>query len=105
VTDFDEELRASHEALREAIRNCALATNRRHAEQHRLDENFEAAEFFDEQVTFVNEAVLLDYVIGSFFGKLDDGSDYHSILATDGLCSKHRSAGLSALTTRFLMEN
>lgn len=98
----EREVREAQEQLRDAIRRADRANHQRSVIRRREAGEFEDAEFSAEQIEFMEQAVMVDYVVGAWYGQLGGGRDYHTVLDTDGACSRHRSVGLSRLTTRFL---
>ncbi len=87
VTARAVELEA-HEALREAIRRCAVAQYDRRVEEDPDDTDPEVREKLERT------AVLVDYVVVACFDDLGSDRTVTSIIRTDGKCAAYRVFGL-----------
>lgn len=93
VDDARRAERNTHETLRVAIRDAALAKADRHIAEAAADANDAAAGLWREHRDNLRVALLIDYAVATAF---DGGSDTTMavVLRTDGMCAQHRTLGL-----------
>jgi hypothetical protein len=94
----------AHEKLRAAIRAAAVADMRLWRATLDTEGGDFDREIADEQIAFMESAVLADYTAGVFFVDLGGQRDYHAVLTTDGRAGRHRAVGLAKLTLDWLTD-